>query len=236
MQLNYGTLLARLSNKGDDMTGDERDIDGMVATVCAAAAEAGSHVVEVVLTFNDAKIPVASIDANNLAALIRAIRPRLVYCASIPFNAGDQVLTDLFGDDADEALLDRPRVKRLVAKWRSRDGHTAQASAVVVADGVMHGLLVEAPWYGEYEADVGAHSEETDQLRNERERRIEAEAKKRLDPLVKRLMADTRFAGPKVGHSKRLALACELFPDEDRQVLSEVVDMAENRHWLTAGR
>lgn len=208
----------------------------MIATVRAAAADAGSHVVETVLSLNDAKIPVAGIDADDLAALIRAVRPRVIYCMSIPFDAGVQVGEDLFGDDADETLLERPRVRKLVAKWRPRDGQTAQVSAVAVVDGVMHGLLVQARWYDDYEADVEAHGEETDRLRDERERRTEAEAKKRLDPFVKKLMADPRFSGPKVGRAKRLVLAEEMFPDEDRKVLGEVVDMAESRHWLAAGR
>lgn len=215
---------------------DERNVDAMVAIVKAAAADAGSHVVDVVLSLNDAKIPVAGIDADDLAALIRAVRPRVIYCTSIPFDAGVQIGEDLFGDDADEALLERPRVRKLVSKWRSRDGQTAQVSAVAVVDGVMHGLLVQARWYDDYEADIEAHGEETDRLRGERDRRAEAEAKKRLDPSVKKLMADPRFSGPKVGRAKRLALAEEMFPDEDRKVLGEVVDMAESRHWLTAGR
>lgn len=215
---------------------EDRDVDAMIATVRAAAAEAGSHVVETVLSLNDAKIPVADIDADDLAALIRAVRPRIIYCISIEFDAKDQVLTDLFDEDADEALLERPRVKKLVAKWRSRNGQTAQVSAVAVVDGVMHGLLMEAAWYADYQADIEEHGEETDRLRDERERRAEAEAKKRLDPFVKKLMADPRFSGPKVGRAKRLALAEEMFPDEDRKVLSEVVDMAESRHWLASGR
>ena len=71
------------------------------------------------------------------------------------------------------------------------------------------------------QTDIEEHGEETDRLREERERRQEAEAKKRLDPFVKKLMADPRFSGPKVGRAKRQALAEEMFPDEDRKVLSE---------------
>ena len=218
------------------MQDKKRDIDAMLTMVRAAAAEAGSHVVKAVLSFNEAKIPVAGVDADDLAALIRAVRPRVVYCVSIPFDASEQVGTNLFGDDADDALLTRPRVKKLVAKWRPRDGQTAQVSAVVVIDGVMHGLLIEACWYADYEADVDALSEETDRLQTERGRQAEAEIKKRLDPFVIKLMADSRFFGPKVGRAKRLTLAEDLFPCESRQLLEQVVDLAENRHWLTVGR
>lgn len=218
------------------MSKEERDVDAMIATVRTAAAEAGSHVLDVVLSLNDAKIPVAGIDADDLAALIRAVRPRVVYCTLIPFDAGEQVLADPFGDDADEDLLERPRVRKLVSKWRSRDGQTAQVSAVAVVDGVMHGLLVQPSWYDEYEAEIEEHGKETDRIRDERDRRTEAEAKKRLDPFVEKLIADPRFSGPKVGRAKRLALAEEMFPDEDRRALSEVVDLAESRHWLAAGR
>lgn len=52
---------------------DRRDMYAMIATVRAAAAEAGSYVVDVVLSLNDAKIPVAGIGADELAAMIRAV-------------------------------------------------------------------------------------------------------------------------------------------------------------------
>ena len=65
---------------------------------------------------------------------------------------------------------------------------------------------------------------------------VEAEAKKRLGPMVDLLMADVRFAGPKVGNAKRTALAGSLFPDIDRATLNQIVDMAESRHWLATGR
>lgn len=220
----------------DLMPDKSKSVEEALGTILRAAADAGAHVVEATLSLDDAKVPVAGIDGEKLVALIRAVRPRIVYCASIPFDAGAQILNDLFGDDADEALLNRPRVKKLVAKWRPNDGQAAQGSAAVVVDGVVHGLVLDAPWYAEFEADIEAHGEETGRLRDERDRRAEAEAQKRLDPFVKALLADPRFSGPKVGRAKRLALAQDLFPDEDRQALAEAVDLAESRHWLSTGR
>ncbi|MCJ2074479.1 hypothetical protein MKK68_02230 [Methylobacterium sp. E-016] len=133
-------------------------------------------------------------------------------------------------------MLEQPRVRKLVTKWRARDGQTAQVVATVVVDGVIHGLLVQPTWYEEYEADIEAHGKEAERLQDERDRRAEADAKARLGPLVRKLMADPRFTAGKVGRAKRLTLAEALFPDEDRTVLGEVVDLAESQHWLATGR
>jgi hypothetical protein len=106
-----------------------------------------------------------------------------------------------------------------------------------MCDGVLHGIVEDADWLGEFETEVEALAEDIERAREERKRKAEAAEKGRLAPHIQQLMADPRFSGPKVGVAKRTVLAEMLFPDLDRDTIRAIVERAESDHWLaTAGR
>jgi hypothetical protein len=56
--------------------------------------------------------------------------------------------------------------------------------------------------------------------------RFEAEEKKGLAPITKKLIADPRFNAPKISAAKRLALAETNFPSQDRTTLEKAIERA----------
>lgn len=68
----------------------------------------------------------------------------------------------------------------------------------------------------------------------ERQRR-EAAEKKRLAPIVKKLVADPRFVAPKISAAKHVTLAETLFADVDRATIKKAVEKAVAEIWLVEG-
>lgn len=128
------------------------ELDLFVADIRAAAKESGALVIEAPLEADRDIAPSAVIEAGDAGALVRHVRPRLVYLMAAPFDAGDELL-DAF-EDAEESDLDRPEVKKLVAKWRKRDGQTCRVAFSLVCDGVIHDVIEEAGWLAEFESEA----------------------------------------------------------------------------------
>lgn len=55
----------------------------------------------------------------------------------------------------------------------------------------------------------------------------------KVDNLARRLMSEPAFTHGRVSHGKRMELARHLFPEEQADMLCDVVDKAENLLWLT---
>ena len=75
-----------------------------------------------------------------------------------------------------------------------------------MADGVMHGIVETADWFDDFEEEAEALEDvRADEMRTEFNRqqeaerqRREADEKKRLAPIVKKLVADPRFVAHKL--------------------------------------
>jgi hypothetical protein len=210
------------------------DLDRIVTEVRAAAKECDALIVEAIASVDTGTVPVAAIVASRFPSLIKHVKPRLIYLVASPFDAGDETLAAL--EVEDDSFLERSSIKKLISRWRYRNGQTCRVVLSVMCDGVMHGILEEADWLAEFEGEVQDLMEELEQAREDGERKLDAEEKKRLAPQVKRLMADPRFSAPKVGVAKRTALAEALFPDLDRTTLRAIVERAETDHWLATAR
>ncbi|MGO6943184.1 hypothetical protein [Rhizobium johnstonii] len=105
----------------------------------------------------------------------------------------------------------------------------------------MHGIVETADWFDDFEEEAEALADvRADEFRAEFDREQEAERqqreddeKRRLAPIVKKLVADPRFVAPKISAAKRITLAETLFPDVDRTTIKKVVEKAVAEIWLT---
>lgn len=218
------------------------DLDRIAAEVRVVAKECGALVVEVALSLETNSVPVAAVAASEFCGLVRHIRPRLIYLVVASFDAGDDTEAALGTDE--ESPHDSSHIKEFVSRWRYRDGQTSRVALGVMGDGVLHGLIEDADWISDFDSEIEALQEELAQFRAEREqksredgeRKLAAEQRKRLAPFIKQLIADPRFSGPKVGIAKRTVLAEALFTELDRDTIRAIVERAENDHWLEGSR
>ena len=163
---------------------------------------------------------VVAVASADYCGLIVHIRPKLADPQAASFDA-EEGARDLLERDDDDPTEQIPQARKLASKRRSRNGETFRLSVGVMCEGVLHWFVDDADWFAEFETEAEALKEELDEARAESEQRSSArkatelwlaERRTRLAPLIKQLMADPRFSGPKVGVAKRTALAEDAFP------------------------
>lgn len=208
------------------------DLDTMAAEVRKAAEECGAMVLESILASEH--LPAVVVDGNTFPALVKHLRPRLIYMVLTKFDATDEVAAHFEEDELDHNL------KKLATKWKAEDGQSSRLILGLMADGVLHGIVETADWFGDFEDEAEALAEaRAVELRAALEReqdaenaRRESEEKERWAPYVKKLTADERFNAPKISAAKRITVAEALFPDLDRTSIKKVVERAANQQWL----
>jgi hypothetical protein len=205
------------------------EIDKAIAEVRAAAGESGTLILETLLSLDGVEIPTAAVPSTDYPSLIRHIKPKVIYLFVTTFDAAEELEASLEDEDA----LKMPRAKKLIADWRSRNGETSRMVVSAMCDGILHGILEEADWLSDFEEQVETLAAELEEMAEENERKMQAESQKKLSAKVKKLMADARFNGPKVGVAKRTTLAESLFPDLDRDTIRAIVELAEKERWLS---
>jgi len=214
------------------MTGST-DLDKIAEQVRAAADESGTMILEVVLSAEN--VPTVGLPADKFPALIKHLKPRLIYMVLTQFDAREAVESNFEVEELDSNL------RKLAAKWKNRDGQSAQLILGLMADGVLHGVIDTPDWFDEFEEEaeqLGAERAERlraefDRLQEDERNQREADEKMRLAPYVKKLVADDRFNAPKISAAKRLALAESMFPELDKTSAKKAADRAANELWLS---
>lgn len=199
------------------------------------AIDAAAMVVDAVVSFDRDAAPVASVAGSDFPALIKHVRPKVAYVLVAKFDARDEVLEALGGED--DAVLDHVSTKKLISAWRPRNGEIRHIALALMCDGVLHVAWEDADWLDDFEQAAEAASEEIDRAKEEAERRRQDEERKKNSAYVKKLIADPRFSSGRPSAVKRALLAKTLFPDLDDQGIRMIVEQAGNEFWLTnAGR
>jgi len=205
----------------------------MAPEVRKRAESVGALVVESVVALERASLS-ATVTYPEFLAILAHMKPRLVYVSVERFDAALSTRLSFEIEDDEAGTLDFPAVKRFMAQWGHRDGEVYRILLGLMADGVFHTVVKEAEWLAKFD-------EEADSVFEEAEREAEAQRAgeirlktEKLDVLVKQLIADPRFSGPKVGIAKRQTLARALFPDFDAATIKEIVQEAEQRYWLAS--
>ena len=72
-----------------------------------------------------------------------------------------------------------------------------------MCDGVLHTAFVKADWLDDFEQAAEAAAEELDHVREEAERRLQDEERKKNSAYVQKLIADPRFSSARPSAAKR---------------------------------
>ncbi|QPB24505.1 hypothetical protein [Rhizobium sp. 007] len=212
---------------------ESADLDRMAQEVRKAAEECGAMILETILASEN--LPAVAVDGDTFPSLVKHLRPKLIYMVLTKFEATEDVESHF------EQELDRD-LKKLASKWKAKDGQSARLVLGLVADGVLHGIVETADWFDEFDIEADELAEARQQAEADAFARLqeadaksrETEEKKRLAPIVKKLLADPRFVASKISAAKRLTLAETLFPEESRTTLRKAVDQAANEVWLAS--
>lgn len=215
---------------------DSSDLDRMAKEVRAAAEACGAMILESILASEN--LPAVAVDAYTFPALIKHLRPRLIYMVVTTFNANEEVAAHFEVDELDAGL------KKLATKWTSHNGQSSRLIVGLMSDGVLHGTVEMADWFYDFEEEADALANvraDEDRAAFDREQEAErqqreADEKKRLAPIVKKLVADPRFVAPKTSNVKRVTLAETLFPDVDRTTIKKAVEKAVSEIWLAGSK
>lgn len=213
---------------------ESAELDRIAKEVRAAAEACGAMILDTMVA--EGNVPAAVLDTDKFPALIEHLKPRLVYMVVNKFDALEDFVSEL---EADEEDLDRDQ-KKAVDKWAKHNDQTSCLMLGVIHDGILHAVIDRPEWMEEFEEEIGifkaARHEAINEMfarqqTEERERR-EAEEKKQLAPIIKKLVSDPRFNAAKISAAKRLALAETMFPQQDRTTLKKAVEKATNELWL----
>ncbi|MGV1951072.1 hypothetical protein ACQZ44_09605 [Agrobacterium vitis] len=215
---------------------ESAELDEIAEKVRTAAENCGSMILEGI-PVHDA-LPSIVVTGDRFPALIEHLKPRLVYMILSTFDGREDVAAAL---DVEEEQLGSEE-KKLADKWAKHNGQTSCLGLGVMHDGIVHAIIDKPSWFEEFEEEAEEfrtvrHDAVNEAIarQQENERVLwEAEEKKRLRPMVEKLMTDPRFNGPRISAAKRLALAEAIFPDLDRTLVKKIVDRAANELWLAA--
>ncbi|WP_426122481.1 hypothetical protein [Pararhizobium sp. PWRC1-1] len=211
---------------------ESADLDRMAQEVRKAAEECGAMILQSILASDH--VPAVAVDGDTFPALVKHLKPRLIYMVRTTFDAGEDVMAHFEEDELDSGLM------KLAAEWTNRNGQSSRLILGLMADGVMHGIIETADWFDDFEEEAEelsgprqqAISDAFARLQEADARKREVDEKKRFAPIVKKLIADPRFDAPKISAAKRLRLAETIFPEEDRSTLKKAVDRAISELWL----
>jgi hypothetical protein len=211
------------------------ELEKLASDVIAVAGDIGAMVVDAVVSFDGDTVPVASVAGSDFLDLLKHVRPKIAYVFVTRFDAQNDVMEALEAED--DAVISHITTKKLISAWRHRNGEISSIALALMCDGVLHAALVKADWLDDFEQAAEAATEEMDHVREEAERRLQDEERKKNSPYLQKLIADPRFSSGRPSAAKRALLAKTLFPNLDEGEIRIIITQAENEFWLTnAGR
>jgi hypothetical protein len=101
-----------------------------------------------------------------------------------------------------------------------------------IVGGVLHSTVASTRWLDVFEDALEIEVERASEVSAETEEEERSARAAHIDSLAQRLVTEPAFTYGRASAAKRLLLAERMFPDEDRHLLTEAVDRAEQLDWL----
>jgi hypothetical protein len=227
----------RENRKGFCVAESSEDFDRFAASIKDAAKETGALIVNSLLDTPDRpSIPNVDLGLDAMLAVIRHVRPRVIYLIESCFDLEDEVSDLSEEDEEDEEETEgkerHPALEKLVRKWGKHDGKPCVAFAGFVTDGILHTALARPDWRDEFADELDAIKDDIEiQLGSERENirlRDSQEVRDKAELLAKH----PSFSAGRISFEKRLFLAQHLFSGLDPEQISAITRRAENLDWL----
>lgn len=171
------------------------------------------------------------LDSEQVLATLDAAAPAILYLVAMPFSI-EQVAMEAASDlGLPGEALPAPLAAQL-HKLGKHEGEICRARVQFVIGGVLHWAYASAPWLEAFEDAVEGAADQARGAAMARQH-VAADARaERIDALARLLVAEPAFSYGQVSSAKRTLLAEQMFPDEERGLLGDVVDQASQLHWL----
>lgn len=213
---------------------DDREIEQVAKRFREVAAAAGTYVVNTIIqTGRVSSCPSAFIEPDTVVELIQAVRPQVLYISEEIIGIEDLIAEIL--EDLEFPANENPPAA-LMAAAQGLKGHEGKIGRIYVqftVGPVLHWTGVIADWLTKFEDDIKQISEELIATEREREKAETEKEGARIEELARKLAAHSAFNFGRVSAAKRLLLAKAMFPSEEQDLLSRVVELAEQIDWLT---
>jgi hypothetical protein len=198
-----------------------------------ASQECGIPIIEGHLQLGEpVTLPQIVLGVGEAVALIAAVRPPVLYLAEVRLRVDeivDEARSDL--DLSDDATLPQTIVEAL-HRLEPHAGEICRVVAHFTAGGVLHSAVASTSSLDAFEDALEVEVERAFEASAETDEGERSARAAHIHSLAQQLVAEPAFSYGRTSAAKRLLLAETMFPQEDRHLLTEAVDRAEQLDWL----
>lgn len=171
------------------------------------------------------------LDDEQVLTVLETAPPAILYLVAMPFTI-DQLAIEAAAElGLGAEALPAPLAAQL-RKLGAHDGEVCRVRVQFVIGGILHWSYASAPWLDAFDdaVEVAAQAQRAAAVTVQH---VAADARaERVSVLARQLAAEPAFGYGQVSSAKRTLLAEVMFPDEARDLLSEVVERASQFYWL----
>jgi hypothetical protein len=195
--------------------------------------DAGALIVNALLDIpHRTSVPNVDLALDEMLAVIRHVRPRVVYLIESSFDLESEVFDSTGADEDDEAKSENGErhlaSEKLVRKWRKHDGKPCLAFAGFAADGVLHTAIARPDWRDDFDDELEITREEIEKQREEESDGLSNRDDQEVREKAELLLNHASFNAGRISFEKRAFLAEHLFPGR----IGAITRRAESLDWL----
>jgi hypothetical protein len=213
---------------------NDREIEQLAKRLREAAAAAGTYVVETLLQTDRAPAcPRVLIEPETAVELIQVVRPQVLYLSEELIDIAEFIAEVL--EDLELPANDNPPAALMTAAQglKGHEGKVGRIYAQFMVGPVLHWTGAMADWLANFEDNIKQISEELIAIERGKEKVQTAKEGARIEEFARKLAVHSAFNFGRSSAAKRLILAKAIFPEEEQDFLSRVVELAEQIDWLT---
>ena len=209
------------------------ELEPLFEKLTSVAASVGTTVVAAFVRAEDDPSPTEFlIGADAALNLIEVTKPPILYISSQVLDLAD-LISSAIEEMSDDDDAETTKAIRAAAKLLKRyDGKIGRVIVHFFVGFAMHTMIIAADWLETFESDLEIIEEQKEARTELILSATEKDDRVHLERLANELVAEPAFNYSRTSFAKRLLLAEQMFPKEDRSVLDKAVSIAENLDWL----
>ena len=219
------------------MAENPNEFERFVEAIKATVADTDALIVNALLDIPDRPaVPHVSLDLDEMLAVIRHVRPKVIYlvesCFDLESDVFDPNEDDEGSDEQPEDSQRHPALEKLVAKWRKHDGKPCLAFAGFATDGILHTAIARPDWRDAFDSELESIKDEIESLRDEEREGLSKRDDQEVREKAEILANHASFNAGRISFEKRAFLAEHLFPGLDPERIGAITRRAEKLDWL----
>ncbi len=219
------------------MAEKRNEFDRFAETIKATATDTGAMIVNALLDVPDrSAVPHVGLGLDEMQAVIRHVRPRVVYLVESCFDLESDVFDTSENDEGDDAEPENsehhPALEKIVRKWLKHDGKPCLAFAGFAVDGILHTAIARPDWRDDFDNELEIIKFEIESERDEEREGLSKRDSQEVREKAEILANHASFNAGRISFEKRAFLAEHLFPGLNPERISAITHRAEKLDWL----